>query len=167
VVPGNDQFWFNVTFPIPAWDRNQGNIRQAKANVIVASESIDASRLNLVNQAANLLSQYRAARATVERYEGRGKAELGILANANEAARIVQVQYANKITDLATLLQAQRSAIQANSDYVDALSTLWSNATQLSGLLQLERLPEEPGSEPETRPMPKPIEPGPVPVPPK
>jgi len=168
LVPGNDQFWFNISFPIPTWDRNQGNIRQARANVIAASESINAARLNLVNQVADLLSQYRAARATIERYEGSGKDEPGILANANDAVRIVQVQYANKVTDLATLLQAQRSAIQANSDYVDALGLLWSNATQLSGLLQLERLPVEPAPAPEApRPMPKPVEPAPAPVPPK
>jgi cobalt-zinc-cadmium efflux system outer membrane protein len=142
VIPGNDQFWLNFTFNVPVWDRNQGNIRAAHANLVSAAESADVSRLNLVNQAENLLSQYRAARAVVERYES------GILANANEALRLVQAGYAKGVVDRATLLQAQQNAAQANSDYVDALQNLWTNAAQLSGLLQLERFPVKapPGS---------------------
>jgi cobalt-zinc-cadmium efflux system outer membrane protein len=135
LVPGNDQFWLNFTFNIPVWDRNQGNIRAAKANLVAAAESADVTRLNLVNQAANLLSQYRAARAIVERFES------GVLASANEAVRLAQAGYAKGVVDRATLLQTQQAAAQANSDYVDALQNLWSNATQLSGLLQLERFP--------------------------
>ncbi|HEV3440184.1 MAG TPA: TolC family protein [Gemmata sp.] len=142
LVPGSDQFWFNLTFNIPVWDLNQGSIRAAKANMAVAAANIDTTRLNLVNQAANLLSQYLAALAIVERFEGKGKDEPGIVANANEAARLYQLMFANKTTDLATLLQAQRTAMQANSDYVDARQNLWNNATQLSGLMQLEKFPE-------------------------
>ncbi len=141
LVPGVDQFWFNISFNLPVWDLNQGNIRAAKANIAVAAATVDTTRLNLVNQAANLLSQYLAAKAVVERFEGKGKSEPGIVANANEAARLYQLQFANKVTDLATLLQAQRTAIQANSDYIDALQNLWTNATQLSGLLQMEKFP--------------------------
>jgi outer membrane protein, heavy metal efflux system len=142
LIPGNDQFWFNLTFNIPVWDLNQGSIRAAKANMAVAAANIDSTRLNLVNQAANLLSQYLAALAIVERFEGKGKDEPGIVANANEAARLYQLMFANKTTDLATLLQAQRTAMQANSDYVDARQNLWNNATQLSGLMQLEKFPD-------------------------
>jgi cobalt-zinc-cadmium efflux system outer membrane protein len=141
LVPGNDQFWFNITFNIPVWDLNQGNIRAAKANIAVAEASIDATRLNLVNQAANLLSQYLAAKSVVEQFEGKGKTEPGIVENAFKAAELYQLMFANKTTDLATLLQAQRTAIQANSDYVDALQNLWNNATQLSGLKQMEKFP--------------------------
>jgi cobalt-zinc-cadmium efflux system outer membrane protein len=208
LVPGNDQFWFNITFDIPVWNLNQGGIRAAKANLAASTANIDSIRLNLVNQAANLHSQYLATLSIVERFEGKGQdgqpywyrftdqaiaalrkdnvaeqalaklaplknkrltqaeftselnklltpvevkmfqelilkhaAEPGIVANANEAARLYQIMFANKTTDLATLIQAQRTAMQANSDYVDALQNLWNNATQLSGLLQLEKFP--------------------------
>lgn len=208
LVPGNDQFWFNITFNIPVWDLNQGGVRAARANLAASTANIDTIRLNLVNQAANLYSQYLATLSIVERFEGRGPdgraywyrvtdqalasmrtdkvaegvllklaplknkrlpaaefmnevgklltpeelrqfqelilkntAELGIVATANEAAKLYQIMFANKTTDLATLIQAQRAAAQANSDYVDALQNLWNNATQLSGLLQLEKFP--------------------------
>jgi cobalt-zinc-cadmium efflux system outer membrane protein len=135
VVPGNDQFWLNFSFSVPVWDRNQGNIRAAQANLGVALETVRSSRNDLLNQAANLLSQYRSARALVEEYEK------SILPRSTEAARLVREGYAKGIVDLATYLQAQRSVIQANSDYVDALQNLWSNAAQVAGLLQLERFP--------------------------
>jgi cobalt-zinc-cadmium efflux system outer membrane protein len=161
LVPGGDQFWFNLTFNIPVWDRNQGNIRAARANLAVANATADTTRLMLVQQVASILSQYLGARAVVERFEGRGKAEPGMVENSNEAARLVQIMFANKTTDLATLLQAQRTAMQANSDYVDALQNLWNNATQLSGLLQLERLPApaEPTKPENVKPMIPPIPP--------
>ena len=133
LVPGNDQFWFNIQFSIPVWDRNQGNIRAAKANVISAHESVDVMRLNMVNQAQNILSQYRAARALVERFEG------GVLTDVNRAAELARAAYFRGTLDRATLYQTQQAAAQANSDYLDALQNVWLNATQLSGLLQQEK----------------------------
>jgi cobalt-zinc-cadmium efflux system outer membrane protein len=135
LVPGNDQFWFNVTFNIPVWDRNQGNIRAARANVEAAVETVATARNDLLNVAANLLSQYRSALTLVTEFEQR------ILPNANEAARLVQQGYARGLVDLATYLQAQRTVIQANSDYVDALQSLWVNAAQVAGMLQAEQFP--------------------------
>jgi cobalt-zinc-cadmium efflux system outer membrane protein len=156
LVPGNDQFWFNIQFAIPVWDRNQGNIRAAKADLLSAHESINVSRLNLVNQAQNLLSQYKSALALVKRFEG------GVITDVNEAVEFAQVGYKNRIIDRATLYQAQQAAAQANSDYLDALQNLWLNATQLSGLLQREQfLPTPVASEPD-RPM---LPPGARPLP--
>ncbi|QVL30098.1 TolC family protein [Telmatocola sphagniphila] len=138
LVPGQqntDQFWLNLSFTIPVWDRNQGNIRAARANVSSSIENIDSIRLTLVNQAENLLSQYLAAKETVDSFEK------GILADSKEAARLIKAGLDNGIFDFATYLQIQRTAIQANSDYIDALQNLWTNAAQLSGLMQMEKFP--------------------------
>jgi cobalt-zinc-cadmium efflux system outer membrane protein len=135
VVPGNDQFWLNFSFAVPVWDRNQGNIHAARANLATALETVRSSRNDLLNQAANLLSQYRSARALVAEFEKT------ILPRSTEAARLVGNGYANRIVDLATYLTAQRAVIQANSDYVDALQNLWLNAAQVAGLLQMEQFP--------------------------
>jgi cobalt-zinc-cadmium efflux system outer membrane protein len=135
VVPGQDQYWLNFTFAVPVWDRNQGGIRAARANLGAAIETVRSSRNDLLNQAANLLSQYRSARALVAEFEKT------ILPRSTQAANLVRDGYAKGIIDLATYLQAQRSVIQANSDYVDALQNVWLNAAQVAGLLQLERFP--------------------------
>jgi cobalt-zinc-cadmium efflux system outer membrane protein len=145
LVPGSDQFWFNFSFPIPAWDRNQGNIRATRANLATSVAQVEVTRNDLVNQASNAISQYLAARALVEEFEA------AILPKSAEAARLVREGYAKGIVDLATFLTAQRAAIQANSDYVDALQNLWTNAAQVAGLLQMARFP---AGEPATPPAP-------------
>jgi cobalt-zinc-cadmium efflux system outer membrane protein len=135
LVPGSDNFWFNIDFPITFWDRNQGNIRAARANLTAAQNNINTIRNSLLNQAANLLSQYLAALAVARQFEA------DILPNTRESVRLAREGYAKGLTDFATFLAVQRTLIQANSDYVDALNNLWSNAVQLAGLVQLERFP--------------------------
>lgn len=158
LVPGNDQFWFNFQFSIPVWDRNQGNIRAAKANLAASIAQVGATRNDLVNQVAMQLSQYLTARALVEEFER------SILPQSREAARLTREGYTRAgNVDLATFLQAQRTLIQANSDYVDALQSLWTNAAQVAGLLQLTRFPAAPASaQPPAGPTPAPA---PVPNP--
>jgi cobalt-zinc-cadmium efflux system outer membrane protein len=133
LTPGSDQFWLNLSFTIPVLNQNQGAIRSARANVAMAIESIDANRLNLVNQVANLYSQYLAAKETVDRFES------DIMKAAKEADRLVKSGFVVGVTDFNTYLTAQRAVVQANSDYLDALQQLWTNATQLSGVLQMEK----------------------------
>jgi hypothetical protein len=90
-------------------------------------------RLNMVNQAQNILSQYRAFRAQVERFES------GMLTDANRAAELTRTAYLGGVVDRASLYQTQQVAAQTNSDYLDALQNVWMNATQLSGMLQQEK----------------------------
>lgn len=132
-LPGAEQFWFNIQFDIPVLNRNQGGIRAAHGNLRAAEENLASIQLNLLNQSANLLSQYRAARQIVRKFETE------ILPNTRELLRYAQAGYGKGLTDFATFLQVQRSVVQANSDYVDALLNLWNNAVQMAGLLQLEK----------------------------
>jgi cobalt-zinc-cadmium efflux system outer membrane protein len=133
LLPGGEQFWFNIQFDIPILNRNQGGIRAARGNVRVAQENLTTLQNSLLNQAHSLLSQYRAAREIVRKFEAE------ILPNTREMLRLALEGYSKGLTDFATFLVAQRSLVQANSDYLDALLNLWNNAVQLSGLLQLEK----------------------------
>ncbi|HEY7423017.1 MAG TPA: TolC family protein [Gemmataceae bacterium] len=133
LLPGAEQFWFNIQFDIPVLNRNQGGIRAAHGNVKAAQENLATIQFNLLNQAHNLFSQYQAAREIVRKFE------MEILPNTRELLRLAQEGYGKGLTDFATFLQVQRSLVQANSDYVDALMNLWTNAVQLAGLLQLEK----------------------------
>jgi cobalt-zinc-cadmium efflux system outer membrane protein len=133
LLPGGEQFWFNIQFDIPILNRNQGGIRAARGNLRAAQENLTTIQNSLLNQAHNLLSQYQAAREIVRKFETE------ILPNTRELLRLAREGYGKGLTDFATFLQVQRSLVQANSDYVDALLNLWNNAVQLSGLLQLEK----------------------------
>ena len=66
-APGNQQFWFNIQFDIPTWDRNQGNIRSAQADVLDALSNLGTVQNDLLRQAADAISRYRAARERAER----------------------------------------------------------------------------------------------------
>lgn len=135
LTPGQDQFWFNIQFSLPVWDRNQGNIRAARANVGVAQQNLRTIQNNYLNQASNSFSRYQGALAVVRRFEEE------ILPNTNETVRLASEGYEKGLTDFSTYLQVQRTIVQANIDYLDALQNLWRNATELAGLLQLEKFP--------------------------
>ncbi len=132
-LPGAEQFWFNIQFDIPVLNRNQGGIRAARGNLRAAEENLATTQNNLLNQAHNLLSQYRGAREMVRNYE------TNILPTTRELLRLHQAGFRQGLKDFSTYLQIQRSLVQANSDYLDTLTNLWSYAVQMAGLLQLEK----------------------------
>lgn len=133
MVAGAEQFWLNIQFDIPIWNRNQGGIRQARGNLKAAEENLMTITYDLLNRTHDLFGQYQGARAVVRKYEEE------ILPNARELLRLARQGYDKGLTDIAVFLQAQRAVVQANLDYVDALTNLWFSAVQLGGLLQLEK----------------------------
>ncbi len=132
LIPGLDQFWFNISFPIPVWDRNQGNIRAAKANVSAAVQNVSVIRNNLLNQAHNNYSLYKGALEVVKIYETQ------LIPKTKEIARRNEDSYKNGIIPLAQYYEALKAVVQTNIEYVNALGDVWNNATQIAGLLQLE-----------------------------
>ena len=134
-VQGANQFWYNFQFNIPVWDRNQGNIRAAKANHRDAAANIRVVQNKLLFQAADALGRHRAALEVAERIRQ------GILPTSEEYRRRVQAGYARGIFSVLQLFQAQRALFEANLRYIDALENVWSTAAELSNLLQLERFP--------------------------
>src|SRR6185437_13083358 len=133
LTPGAEQFWLNIQFDIPVWNRNQGGIREARGKLLAAQKDLATIQFDLLNRAHDLYGQYQAARAVVRKFEAE------ILPNARELLRLAREGYGKGLTDFATFLQVQRGVVQANLDYVTALTDLWMNAVQLAGLLQLEK----------------------------
>jgi outer membrane protein, heavy metal efflux system len=133
LVPGAEQFWLNIQFDIPVWNRNQGGIREARGQLLAAQKNLATIQYDLLNRAHDLYGQFQAARAVVRKFETE------ILPNARELLRLAREGYGKGLTDFATFLQVQRGVVQANLDYVTALTDLWMNAVQLAGLLQLEK----------------------------
>lgn len=133
VLPGAEQLWFNIQFEIPVLNRNQGGIRAAQGNLRAAEENLTTIEYNLLNQGHNLIGQYRAAREIVRKFES------VLLPNSERLLHLAQSGYSKGLTDFSVFLQFQRSRVQTNIDYLDALTNLWLNAAQLSGLLQMEK----------------------------
>src|SRR5205085_4044198 len=57
-----------VGVPIPVWDRNQGAIQQARADLAHAINDIDRARLDLLTKLADAMERYQSNRVQVDRY---------------------------------------------------------------------------------------------------
>ncbi len=115
--------------PIPIWNRNQGGIRQAKAEVTEAVRNVDRVELNLQGRLAEVFRKYSDAHVTVESYAN------DILPRAERTFTLVQQGYTQGEVGYLDLLVAQQTFSQTNLAYLDALSELWQSYVQIDGLL--------------------------------
>jgi cobalt-zinc-cadmium efflux system outer membrane protein len=124
-----------VTFPIPAWDRNQGNIRTARAQIRDAVQSLRQTQNDQLNAVADAIGRYQMGRQTVLQYETK---TLPVLKRALDLATEGR---AKGVYDFTRFLTVQRTAVEARRDYIDALDQVWGAACDVVALLQLERFP--------------------------
>jgi cobalt-zinc-cadmium efflux system outer membrane protein len=135
VTPVHNQALIMLAFPIPAWNRNQGNIRAAHANVQGSLETLGVTQNTLLSQTADAFSRHKAARELVKQYEEE------IMPNAADTLRLAQDGYAKGEFDFGRYLQVQRIVVEINLNYISALETMWTTAAELAGLLQVEQFP--------------------------
>lgn len=133
--PGRNQGLFQVSIPIPVFNRNQGNIRSARAAISRSAEALERLKNELSQQAADALGRYLAARQLVERFETQ------ILPKARETQELAQRGYQQGQFDFLRLLASQRTLVEANLGYIDAQENRWTAAAEIASLLQLEEFP--------------------------
>jgi cobalt-zinc-cadmium efflux system outer membrane protein len=119
---------------LPIFNRNQGNIMAAKADLARAGEEARQMELQLMERLTNAFQRYRNAQQQHERYRTE------IIPKAQQALEAVQKGYAagDAKFDYTTVLQAQQILIQAQLANVQFLSDLWKAASEIAGLLQLD-----------------------------
>lgn len=122
-----------VTLPVPLFDRNQGNIQSAKANLarLVAEEQ--QVELRLIERLTIAYQGYRAARQQALAYRNE------IVPNARESLRLIELGYrgGDKKYDYTAVLQAQQVLFQAQLAETQALGDLWRSISEIAGILQL------------------------------
>lgn len=125
-----------VGVPLPIWNRNQGGIRQAKAEICEALRNADRVELDLHRRLADAFRQYSDAHATAQAYAD------GILPRSAQTLELVRSAFDQGELGYLELLTAQRTYSQTNLSYLDALSVLWSSYVQIDGLLLESSLSE-------------------------
>lgn len=135
VNPAQDQGLFQVTMSVPIWNRNQGGIRSAAADVASATQQVQRVQNELSEQTALAMGEYMQASQRVANYEQ------AILPRAREIYRISAQAYAQGEFDFLRLLQAQRTFLETNLAYVNAQQDRWVAAARIAGLLQLPQFP--------------------------
>ncbi len=115
--------------PIPFFNRNQGNISKAQAELMAAQNEVQRVQLDLQQRLAAVFEQYTSARYQVEKYSG------DILPSAKASLDLANKGYRQGEYNYLFLLTAQRTYFQTNLVYLDALRELRTAATAIEGNL--------------------------------
>lgn len=138
VGPAQDQGLAQVMMAVPLFDRNQGNIRAARADIATARADLRMVELDLAAQTAQAVAAYRTAQRAVDWYEEY------ILPKARETVTLTQTLYARGEVTFLSLLQAQKILTETELAYVDSQAERWTGAVAIADLLQLEQFPPRP-----------------------
>lgn len=126
----------NVVAAIPCWNRNEGNILAARADIDRARAEERQVELRLSERLTAAYQRYQVARQQTEAYQK------NILPRARESVRLVGIGYkqGDAKYDYTAYLQAQQVLFQAELYHVQILGELWRSVAEVSGLLQQENL---------------------------
>lgn len=122
----------NIGFRLPIFNRNQGGIAAAEADLARARLEEQRVRLTLEGRFAETFGRYRQASQRAQTYRG------GILDRARLAHRQYLEQYQQMMAAYPQVLITERTLIQTEEGYVDALARAWDAAVALQTLLPAE-----------------------------
>ena len=133
--PAQDQGIMQVMVEVPIFDRNQGNIRAARADIASSRAALRMTEIDLATRTAEVIATYRTSQRLVAWYEE------FILPKARETLQLTQQLYARGEVTFLSLLQAQRTLTETELAFVDAQADRWTAAVAIADLLQLEAFP--------------------------
>ena len=141
----NDVTSVEVGVRLPLFDKNQGNIQAAQAQVARAQAEVCRVELSLRQRLARTYARYRTALALAESYRKDN------LPEAKEAYELYLASFRNRAAAWPQVLVAQRTYFQLSVDYIRALEQLRRSETEILGLLLVDGLDEPPAAPGESR----------------
>jgi cobalt-zinc-cadmium efflux system outer membrane protein len=123
-----------IRVPLPVFDRNQGNIEAAQAELERARREVQRVELSLRQRLSAASAEYLTARRTVEAYSQR------ILPSARQAYEMYLQRYQQMAAAYPQVLIAQRTLFQAQAVYAAALTSLRRADVKIRGLLLVDGL---------------------------
>ncbi|HYW79928.1 MAG TPA: TolC family protein [Thermoguttaceae bacterium] len=115
--------------PLTLYNRNQGNIRRAGAELIAARREVQRVELALQQRLATTFEQYANARHQTQQYSA------SILPNASESLKLIQIGYEQGEFDYLKLLTAQRTYSEVELAYLESLLRLNRAHVEIEGFL--------------------------------
>lgn len=131
----SDDWTFNVSVPVPVWNRNQGNIAAARARVGQAIQEVGLAENDLADRLAVAFRDFAAARRRAENYR------TFVLPRAQQAYDLSARAYKGGLFEYLRVLEAQRSVTQARLEVVRSLGEAWRAAGVISGLTLEDQWP--------------------------
>jgi outer membrane protein, heavy metal efflux system len=110
---------------LPLWNRNQGNVEAAKADLERAKQDVLRTQLYLKQQAQRLAQEYLSSQFEADRYRN------DMLPRARRAYELYLMKYQQMGSAYPQVLVSQRTLFQLQVDYIHTLGMLWHNALAL------------------------------------
>ena len=114
---------------VPIFNRNQGGIAAAEAELAIAEREVERLRLVLRSRFVMSFQEYRNAQQMAERYRTQ------VIPRAREAYRTYLVNFRQMAAAYPQVLIAQRTLFQVEVEYANALIRLRDHAIRLRGFL--------------------------------
>lgn len=124
-----------LSTPLMLWNRNQGNIFSAKAELGAALQEMGRVENDLTDRVSVALRTFSSASQEAKQYRTE------ILPRAEETYRLSVIAFKGGQFEYLRVIQAQRTIAEAKLDYNRALSEAWKAASELSGYLLEEQWP--------------------------
>jgi cobalt-zinc-cadmium efflux system outer membrane protein len=121
---------------LPIFDKNQGNIRTAQAQVSYAQAELRRMQLSLNQRLARAYARYRTAATTVETYRKDN------LPDAKKAYEMYLESFRSRRAAWPQVLVAQRTYFQISVEYTEMLAEMRSAEAAILGLLLVDGLNE-------------------------
>ena len=134
--PNNAMHGVSVGVQLPLWNRNQGGIREAAANLSRAADEPQRVRNDLTVQVAAALERYNNNRALAQMYRDQ------IVPDQVRAYRNVYRRYDTEpeALNFNDVITTSRPLAETIRNYVESLGNLWDSVVDLAGLLQKDEL---------------------------
>jgi len=131
----SDDYTLGASVSIPLWNRNQGNIRAAEAELYQAMHEIRRVENSLTDRVATAMRDFVSAKRRTERYH------TAILPRADESYQLSLKAYRGGQFEYLRVLEAQRTLAQATLEYIRAMGDAWKAAAVISGLTLEDQWP--------------------------
>jgi outer membrane protein, heavy metal efflux system len=126
---------------LPIFNRNQGEVRAAGAEIERAESEKQRIALTLRERAASVVDEYTNARLMAVEYRD------AILPRAKKAYAIRVERYGQMLASYPRVLETQRKLYELQAEYIMALENVWTTGIALQGFLLTDGLeaPARPG----------------------
>ena len=126
---------------IPIFNRNQGNVMAASADLDRAQLEKQRIALTLRERASTVVDEYANGRLMAVQYRDE------ILPRAQKAYSLMSEKYGRMLASYPRVLQSQLKLFQLHADYIQSLESLWIAGIALQGFLLTDGLesPARPG----------------------
>ena len=118
-----------LSFPLPLFNRNQGEVKSAMANISKTDALTRANEISMLSNALNIWETFNTRLDETNYYKNK------IIPNAHKAYEQAEYGFNRGAFSFLDLLDAQRTLNEIQTDYLEIISLLYKSGTQLDFLM--------------------------------